>query len=98
MRRRTLLTACPLLPAALAARPAGAQGGGGDWPARIVTIVVPFPPGSSSDIVARAVAQPMQQALGKPVVVENRPGATGTLGAVALKRRGPTATCSPMCT
>ena len=58
MRRRTFLTACPLLPATLAARPAAAQGGG-DWPARNVTIVVPFPPGSSSDIVARAVAQPI---------------------------------------
>ena len=62
---------------------------GGDWPARNVTIVVPFPPGSSSDIVARAVAQPMQQALGKPVVVENRPGATGEIGARSVARSAP---------
>ena len=88
MRRRTFLTACSLLPAALAgARHAGAQGG--DWPARNMTIVVPFPPGSSSDIVARAVAQPMQQALGKPVVVENRPGATGEIGARSVARSAP---------
>ncbi|MCK8787924.1 tripartite tricarboxylate transporter substrate binding protein [Roseomonas sp. NAR14] len=50
------------------------------WPARAVTIVVPFAPGSSSDIVARAMALRMQQALGKPVVAENRPGATGEVG------------------
>jgi tripartite-type tricarboxylate transporter receptor subunit TctC len=54
-----------------------------------VTIVVPFPPGSSSDIVARAVAQPMQQATGKAVVVENRPGATGEIGARSVVRSAP---------
>jgi tripartite-type tricarboxylate transporter receptor subunit TctC len=88
MRRRTLLTTCSLLPAALAAAPP-ARAQGGDWPSRNVIIVVPFPPGSSSDIVARAVAQPMQQALGKPVVVENRPGATGEIGARSVARSAP---------
>lgn len=87
MRRRSFLAACSLLPAAgLASRPAGAQA---EWPDRTVTIVVPFTPGSSSDIIARAIAQPMQQALGKPVVVENRPGATGEVGARQVIRSAP---------
>ena len=56
------------------------------WPERGVTVVVPFPPGGSTDTVARAVAQGMSDQLGKPFVVENRPGATGTIGAGAVKR------------
>jgi len=89
MRRRNLLGAAALLAptaAALRAHPARAQG---DWPARTVTIVVPFTPGSSSDIIARAIAQPMQQSLGKPVVAENRPGATGEIGARSVVRSAP---------
>jgi tripartite-type tricarboxylate transporter receptor subunit TctC len=87
MHRRSFLQASALLgPAALAGYGARAQG---DWPARTVTIVVPFTPGSSSDIIARAMAQPMQQSLGKPVVVENRAGATGEVGARAVARSAP---------
>ncbi|MBD0270475.1 MAG: tripartite tricarboxylate transporter substrate binding protein, partial [Acetobacteraceae bacterium] len=87
-RRRTLLTGCSLLTIASTA-PRRALAQNGDWSARTVTVVVPFPPGSSSDIVARAVAQPMQQAIGKPVVVENRPGATGEIGARSVARSAP---------
>jgi len=54
--------------------------GQGVWPDRAVTIVVPFAPGSSSDIIARALAQTMQQALDRNFVVENRPGASGIIG------------------
>jgi tripartite-type tricarboxylate transporter receptor subunit TctC len=85
MNRRALLRLLPA-PAILAMRPAWAQE---EWPARPVTIIVPFAPGSSSDIVARAMSGPMSQALGKPVVVENRPGATGELGARAVIRSAP---------
>jgi tripartite-type tricarboxylate transporter receptor subunit TctC len=59
------------------------------WPARTVTIVVPFAPGSSSDIVGRAMAGAMGSSTGKPVVVENRPGATGELGARGVVRSAP---------
>jgi tripartite-type tricarboxylate transporter receptor subunit TctC len=86
MHRRHMLGASAGLAAALAARPAGAQD---EWPARTVTIIVPFAPGSSSDIIARAMTQPMQAALGKPVVVENRAGATGEVGARAVIRSAP---------
>lgn len=56
------------------------------WPEKTVTIVVPFPPGGSTDTIARALAQKMGEKLGQPFVVDNRPGATGTIGATAVKR------------
>ena len=51
------------------------------WPTQPVRLVVNFPPGSSPDVLARAVSLPLQQALGQPVIVENRAGATGIIGA-----------------
>lgn len=59
------------------------------WPDKPVTIVVPFPAGGSTDMVARAMAQQMGDKLGQNFVVDNRPGATGTLGAGAVKRAAP---------
>ena len=56
--------------------PAHAQ----EWPTRQVTVVVPFAPGGGTDIIARLIAQHMQQKLGVPVVVENRAGAGGSIG------------------
>lgn len=51
------------------------------WPSKPIRLVVNFPPGSSPDVVGRAVATPLSQALGQPVVIDNRPGAGGILGA-----------------
>jgi len=59
--------------------PAWAQPG--DWPTRVVRIIVPYPPGGSSDIIARIVAPRLAEALKQTVVVENKPGANGNLGA-----------------
>ena len=56
------------------------------WPEKPVTIVVPFPAGGSTDMVARAMAVHMGEKLGQNFVVDNRPGATGTLGAGMVKR------------
>jgi tripartite-type tricarboxylate transporter receptor subunit TctC len=56
------------------------------FPARAITIVVPFPPGSSSDLIPRALAPLMSQSMGVPVIVENRPGAGGNVGAALVAR------------
>ena len=56
------------------------------YPDRPLKIIVAFPPGSSTDIVARALSQPLAEALGQPVVIENRPGAGGNIGTVAVAR------------
>ena len=82
MRRILLALACALsftaAPAAMAQATA--------WPERPVTIVVPFPAGGSTDMVARAIALQMQEKLGQTFLVDNRPGATGTIGAAQVKR------------
>src|SRR5437868_4403271 len=68
--------------ASLAAAPAVAQ----EWPQRTIHIIVGFGPGGGTDIVGRIIAQALQEKLGQAVVIENRPGAGGTLGAEAVAR------------
>ena len=74
-----------LAAATLVAVPAVAQ----DYPTKAVRIVVTFTPGGSSDVTARALAIPLQKQLGQPVVVDNKPGAGGTIAASEIARAAP---------
>jgi tripartite-type tricarboxylate transporter receptor subunit TctC len=80
MRRRTLIAALSALPLA---RPALAQPA---WPARPVRLVVPFPPGGTTDLLGRLAAREIESRIGQSVVVENRPGAGGAVGSEAVAR------------
>jgi tripartite-type tricarboxylate transporter receptor subunit TctC len=59
------------------------------YPSRPIRLVVPFPPGGSSDSVARVVVQKFSEGLGRPVVIENRPGVAGLLGSEAVAKSAP---------
>jgi tripartite-type tricarboxylate transporter receptor subunit TctC len=59
------------------------------YPDKPVTVVVPFPAGGSTDSIARALAPKLNAELGQPFVIENRPGATGAIGAGQVKRAKP---------
>src|SRR5215831_12622360 len=81
-----LLALCLLAGFCALVEPAAAQG----WPAaKPITMVVPFPPGPALDLVARLVGAKIGTALGQTVVVENRVGANGTIGANAVARAAP---------
>jgi tripartite-type tricarboxylate transporter receptor subunit TctC len=80
--RRILLAAG----AASLAAPALAQA---PWPGRQVRIIIPWPPAGSTDVLARILAEQLQQRLGQPFVIENRPGAGGNIGADALAKSAP---------
>jgi tripartite-type tricarboxylate transporter receptor subunit TctC len=80
--RRALLGAAALLPAGRALAQAS-------WPAQPIRFVVPFPPGGLADLLARPLAARLPQVLGQPVVVENRPGAGGNIGADLVAKAAP---------
>jgi tripartite-type tricarboxylate transporter receptor subunit TctC len=63
--------------------------GAEDWPTRMLRIVVPFPAGGSGDVQVRIVADELAKVLGQPVIVENKPGASGGLAAVEVARASP---------
>ncbi len=71
--------------AALAATAAFAQ----PWPQKAIKLIVPYPPGGTSDILARAIGPGLTTALGQPVIIENKPGATGNVGADFVAKSPP---------
>lgn len=85
MKRRDFIVGASAA-AALSAMPATAQQG---WPSANITMVVPFPPGGQADLAARPIAQFLEKALGRAVVVDNRGGAGGAVGNAAVARATP---------
>src|SRR5689334_6352174 len=59
------------------------------WPAKPIRVIVPFTPGSGTDIMARTVSEGLAKRLGQPMVVENRPGAGGTIGEAIVAKAEP---------
>src|SRR5262245_52930827 len=88
MNRRALLRVAAFAPFAAIAPSFGQT----SWPDRIVRIIVPFAPGSFTDVSARLVANELTEQLGQPVIVENRAGAGGTAGTTAVVRAAPDGT------
>jgi len=78
--------AMPALLLAGLARPARAQPA---WPDRPIRFVIPYPPGGSTDVVGRLVGNALAEQLGQPVVIENRGGATATIGSLAVSQARP---------
>lgn len=84
LTRRLALAACAALACGTAlAQPADR------WPTKPLKIVVPYPPGGSSDIIARSISQQLSESLKQPVIVENKPGASGNLGADFVAKSAP---------
>lgn len=75
-----------LAAASLGASAADAQA---EWPGKVITYVVPYPAGGTTDILARLLAQKLGQSLHTTVIVENRPGATGAIGSAFVARAAP---------
>jgi tripartite-type tricarboxylate transporter receptor subunit TctC len=82
-RRLAFLLIALVLPFAIEAN------GQENYPARPITLIVPFAPGGSTDVIARVVGEAMHKELGQPVVIENRAGAGGSLGTAAIAKAAP---------
>jgi tripartite-type tricarboxylate transporter receptor subunit TctC len=74
-----------LLPSLAGSGAAGAE----EWPTRAIHVIVPFTAGSATDVVARVLTEQLSSQLGQPLIVDNRPGAGGTIGAASVARADP---------
>ena len=85
-RRAAIARSCGLAVLALVSGTAFAQG---EWPTKPVTLIVPFPTGGTTDLVARALGDQLTRSLGQPVIVESKPGAGTTVGADYVAKARP---------
>jgi len=85
MRTQAIRALAVLALAGISAAPVYAA----DYPERNITVVVPFPPGGASDVTARLVSNKLSERIGKSVIIENRAGANGGLGAAGVKSAAP---------
>src|SRR5262245_37263212 len=87
MREPTMIRLSPaLIVAEMITTSAQAQDA---WPSKPIRLIAPFPPASTSDVIGRVFGQKMMQRLGQPVVIDNRVGASGNLGADAIAKSAP---------
>jgi tripartite-type tricarboxylate transporter receptor subunit TctC len=86
-RRESLVRAALFL--SFAAAPVTASAQSGAYPTKPVKLVIPYPPGGGTDITGRAMAQKLSDFLGQSVVIENKPGATGMIGAASVAKSAP---------
>src|SRR3954468_4130166 len=83
--RRSMIAGAALAPLLARSRGATAQ----NWPSGIIKIIVPFPPGGTVDPIARLVQAGLQQRLGATIIIENRPGGSGSAGTAAVAKSAP---------
>lgn len=86
MLRRLFLCGAMLGVSSLAGAPLTLAQDGSDYPSRVVTVVVPFPAGGSTDTIGRFVAQDLSKSLGQQFIVDNKPGANGNIGTAGVAR------------
>lgn len=89
LARRPFLTALASMSASLLISPLNAHAQANDYPSRAVSIIVPYTPGGSNDLVGRLLGAKLSELWGQPVIVDNRPGAGGNLGANAVAKSKP---------
>ena len=89
LRRLATFTAALLFHIPLLAIAPLAHGQAASYPAKPIRLVVPFPPGGATDILARAIGQRFSEVLGQPVIVDNRPGAGGNIGSELVAKAAP---------
>ena len=89
INRRDLVGNCLALGMGAATPLLQAQALEKNWPSKSIRLVVPYPPGGSSDIIARAIAQPLSEALQQAVIVDNKAGSNGNLGADFVAKSAP---------
>lgn len=87
LTRRTL--AAGLAAAGFAPMPGARAQGAGAWPEKTIRMIVPFPPGGGSDFLGRLLAQKLSEGLGQAMIVDNKPGASGSIGADAAAKAAP---------